>query len=907
MILIGWLSARARTLGLVRGLVPGLILAVFGLGCMSFSAAETRLQSLVSFDIPVKPIEAALILFGEQSKISVVIHNQALGLKSTPIKGEFTPYDALEKLLGDSGLDYRLNAGGVVIFQPIAVVGLGDDSDVASQPIVEETLVETKVSVSPTTLIQSERLEEIIVTAQKREQSVQSLGIAVTSFSGRDIRALGMLRPEDLSAQTPGLDIKNALGALNPIFTLRGVGLNDYNSNNNPSVGVYVDEVYMASSAYLSFQVFDIERVEILKGPQGTLYGRNSTGGAVNFVSAKPGDDFEAYLDIDYGRWNTLKLQGAVSGPINDSVSGRLALQINKSDGYYVNNGTTVTTGLVGTRAQRFDDRGFDVGQPSGAVALPGNPFVARDDDFFAQSNVSVRATLVWDVSETVELSMSLHQVRDESDMLVRSMDVSATDLNGFNPLDDNPFTVDANFGAGGQELDVTGFGGYLKLDADLGFASFTGISGYEGIERLLPFEDSSPWRILDQLFEEDMYEFSQEFRLASIGEKNFHWMVGLYYSEEHLESRKDIVGLDSALRTQIRTQFDQSSESSAVFGQAEWALVEDISITAGLRYTDDQKSYSGGSFIPIEPYGPYGVDLAPTFWDLPLIGSENFGEDNLSTKLSLDWIVRPNLLFYLSWNKGHKSGGFDGSTITQSSSFTPFLAETLYAWETGIKSRWSDGKVQWNFSAFTYDYEDMQAEAQREINVGSGTFESIRANAGEASISGMETDLWIRLTGNVDFKLGFSYLDTKITDWFVDGLDSEIPAVAEVAQDEVLAHIGNKLPDSPEFTISGLARYQRALTDSLTLITMIDFNYVDESFKNIDNDEYLMGKAYWLVNARVSIVSVEENWEVSLWGKNLTDKIYFRERFDNFGSQWVYETPGVPKSYGVSLIYRWD
>ena len=169
--------------------------------------------------------------------------------------------------------------------------------------VLGSTLASTLLTL-PVAVAQSDRsntagpLEEVIVSAQKRDQNMQDVGVAVTSFSESELKDLRIMRPEDLSSQTPGLDIKNSLGAVNPIFTIRGIGLNDYNTNNNPSVGVYVDEVYMSSGAYLSFNLFDIERVEVLKGPQGTLYGRNTSGGAINFHTAKPTEEFEAYMRL---------------------------------------------------------------------------------------------------------------------------------------------------------------------------------------------------------------------------------------------------------------------------------------------------------------------------------------------------------------------------------------------------------------------------------------------------------------------------------------------------------------------------------------------------------------------------------------------------------------------------------
>lgn len=747
-------------------------------------------------------------------------------------------------------------------------------------------------------------IEEILVTAQKREQSAQDVGVAVTAFSEDEIRELGMLRPEDLSAHTPGLDIKNALGNYNPVFTLRGVGLNDYNVNNNPSVGVYVDEVYMASGAYLSFQIFDMERVEVLKGPQGTLYGRNTTGGAINFVTAKPTDEFAAHVALDYGRWNTLKAEGAVSGPLGDRIRGRLAFQVNRSDGYFKNNGNAGNSaGRVGPYSGTLNALGGALGQPDPQDVIPPNPLVAEDDDFLKKDNYAMRGTLDVDLGDTVDLRVSLHYAEDSGDMMVRPM--NGADFNGFTPLDDDPYTVDSGNTFGDLEVDVEGFGGYARLSVDLGFANLISITGYEEIERFLPFEESSPWRMVDQLFVEDMWESSQELRLTSNSDSDLFWMVGLYYGKEDVDASKEVNGLDGILRGQLNTDYVQKSETYAAFMHTEWQMNDVLRLSGGLRYTDDEKSYAGGSFTPNPPFGIYGTNLSSALLGVPYYDSREFSEDNVSTKIGVDWTPNDDLLLYLTWNKGYKSGGFDGSTITDPSAFAPFFGEDLYAWEIGMKSTWADRRVQWNSAAFLYDFKNMQAEAQREVLP--NTFESIRANVGEAEIWGIESELWLRPASGLDIKVGIAYLNTEITDWVVEGLDSSDPEVVADAQAELDAHLGNHVPDSPEWTVNGLVRYGVPLTASLNLSVMADFNHVSDVFKNTSNDDYLKAPSYWLLNARVSLSSADGRWEASLWGKNLGDKFYYLERFDNFGPSWIYETPGVPRRYGLTLLYRWQ
>ncbi|MCZ6829270.1 MAG: TonB-dependent receptor, partial [Gammaproteobacteria bacterium] len=723
-------------------------------------------------------------------------------------------------------------------------------------------------------------IEEVIVSAQRRDQNMQDVGIAITQFSREDMRELRVVRPEDLAAQTPGLDIKNGLGNFNPIFTIRGIGLNDYNVNNNPSVGAYLDEVYMPNGAYLAFSLYDMGRVEVLKGPQGTLFGRNTTAGAINFHTVKPTEEFEAFIKMDYGRWNTINLEGAIGGPLSETMRGRLAFAANSSDGSYTNNGTTVAGGLVGPSASTFDEQ---FGPEDSASLTPPNAVVERDSDFFEQENYAIRASLEWDPSDTVQVFVTGHYSNDSSDNLVRSMSADAVDRNGFSPTDDDPFSVDANLD---PEVDIDGYGGALNVVWDLESLTLTSITGYETIDRMIPFDDSSPWRIVDQIFFDDAEFYSQELRLSSNDDGPLFWMVGGFYSHEDLTFQKDIFGLDFVVRTSILTLFDQDADSYAAFAHTEYDLSEQWKLTLGARYTYDDRSYEGGSFTE----DPYGIDLAPIFFSAPQQSSGGFDEDYVDGKIALDWTPGEDMLFYGSVSLGHKGGGYDGSTITDPSSFDPFKAEEVVAYEIGVKSSLLDSTLQLNASAFFYDYTDMQAEAEREVPPG-GVFESVRANVGEAEIYGIDADLWWRPAAGLDIKLGLAYLDTELTSW--NSTDPE----------EIAKFVGNEIPDAPEFTANGMIRYEWPIADALVASVLFDANYTGSTFKDIDNSDYLEQPSYWLANARASVGSEGGDWNVALYVRNLADEEYIRQAFDNFGPAWVYETWGAPRTYGITAI----
>ena len=858
-------------------------------------------HSTVQFTIKRQPIFDALIAFGLQAGISVLIESADADGENEPLSARLKPADALTLLLKGTGLAFRETSAGFAIYS--------DHEFEKSEPTptTYSALENTSRVVSKTQAADTQEIAEILVTAQKRVERLQNVSIAISSFSVRNIQDLSFNELGDIATQTPGLDMKNALGSVNPIYTLRGIGLNDYNVNNNPSVGIYLDEVYLASAAYQSFPLFDVGPIEVLRGPQNTLHGRNTTGGTINIRSAQPTEQFHAYVKVDVGNWGSRKSQAAISGPIGDSTFGRLAVHRETSHGYYTNNGNSSVAGRIGQDASTLDSRGYLYGQPSAATALPPNKLVPPDDDFFSKDVSAVRGTLQWNVNPNASITTSIHYLNDNSDMLVRSMGVDSVDRNGFSPSDNDPFTVDANFGAGGSKADIKGIGGYLRFAANIGAGQLVMLTGYESIKRILPFEDSSPWRIIDQLFDEDMREISQEIRFTLAPNERWLWIIGGYYGRENFSLRKDVNALDAILRTNVRTDFDQNSRNWATFAQLEWSMSETLRIKAGLRHSHDFKSYAGGTFLPVTPYGQYGVDLAPTFWDLPLVSQDKFNESDWSGMFSIDWSLGQGDLAYISWRKGHKSGGFDGSTITNIASLSPFYGERLYAWESGLKSRWRENKIQWNSAIFLYDYQDMQAESDQALGTEDAIFESIRANVGQARVWGLESKLWLKPAVGLDIQLGVAYLNTKITDWYVQGRNSQDPAIAAEASAIRDAYIGNHLPDSPKLTFNQIIKYKFSVSDQISLESVLNSNYVSRVYKNIDNDQHLRAESYWLLNGRVTLSGADARWQLSIWGNNLTNKVYFRERVENFGAAWIYETPGAPRSYGLALGYRWD
>lgn len=777
----------------------------------------------------------------------------------------------------------------------------------------------------PGTTVHAQALEEVVVTAQKRAQSMQDVGIAVTAFTSRQLDELGITKPIDLAAQTPGLEIKNTVGNSNPVITIRGVGLNDYNTNNNPSAAVHVDEVYLGSNGYLGFQLFDIEQVEVLKGPQGTLFGRNTTAGSVNFFTRKPSQTLEANIEAQYGNYNKRELKGGVGGPLTDTLGARFAFISNQADGH------------------------LDA-QPTPAAAVGYTPIpgqidplssFAGDDSLGDTDTQAARLSLQWQPSDALDVLLSVHGSHDKSELWVPSQiqdhhfvaggtPAALQVLQGFNtslsgdpavpfpPLPLTEFTVPGLSDAYDvyvnqvPEVDGKQYGAMLKIDWDLPFATLTSITGTEVLDREQQYEYGSPLRIYNTPFSDDLSQWTQELRLTGErGEDN--WVVGAFYMEDEVDFSKEVSLIDvttmaltprllSFLPPEAADEFYslplsgyadidyvQEGESWAVFGQYEWRFDPRWNLTTGLRYTQEDKTFRGGTVGRSAAAG-YPSLMNVLYDDLPLSVDKAYDADDLSGKVALDWTPHDDVLVYLSYSKGFKSGGFDGSTILRESATEPFDAETLWSTELGFKTTLLDGSMQLNGALYHYDFEDMQAEVT--VLLESGNTESVRRNAGKAEIIGGELEVWWRPLTGLDLRAGVAALDSGILEF-----DSDDPAEAALYE-------GNDVPDAPELTYNAMARYEWPLGDQLRMSAVLDVSHSEEAYRDLNNTEAYMAESYTLWGARVGLGAEDGRWEAFLWSQNLTDEQYqVRASSPPHG---LVAFHNMPRTFGIGLTYEW-
>lgn len=727
------------------------------------------------------------------------------------------------------------------------------------------------------------QLQEITVTAQKREQNLNDVAGSIEAFSGAQLEAMRIDDIIDVTGLTAGLDITNTLGGDNPRVALRGVGLNDFNANNNPTIGVYVDEVFAVSPATIGFMLFDIDRIEILKGPQGTLYGRNSNGGAINIHTVQPSEEFNGYGSIGFGDYDTLEFEGAIGGSLSDSVQGRVSVRYqdqgetfefdeNTGDSF----GGSETWGVrsqlqVGTDS--FEGR-LKVEFSSSDTAHIGfkeDPIGNLDGTFGADGFSIVRCPA----------AMTGHGNRTECGDFSQVFAPGLTPpLLLFTDKTDDPFGREAPTGASRPlRGDNDTFSVNLNLSWDLANEmTLTSVTGFDTMERYFSEGAINAFEAIGIYHNEEIDAVSQEIRLNGNTERA-NWVVGAFYSADEVFT-DNVMGLADTYLTEFGYGVDQDTTAFAVFASADWNLSESVRLTTGLRYTDEERDFVGGttdlnpfdSSCVIDPLcGPTGLGAIPlSFMD------RTISKDDISYRVGLDYKPSEGLMFYGNISSGFKSGGFFGDLTFSSAELEPFEPEDLTAYEVGFKATLADNRVQWNGAAFYYDYQDIQTLVPTAIALAF-------TNAEKGEITGFETELQWSPTDNLDIRMAASFLDAEL------GAFGVIPA-------------GNKMPNAPDTSYTGLIRYEVPFSNGTAFAAQADFKFSDDMYRDAFNDPLLFSPSYTVYNASLTLFDQDGDWSVSLWGRNLGDEVYRTQALavEFLGLAGVLY--GAPRTYGISL-----
>ena len=851
----------------------------------------------IAFDIPSQAIAPALIQFGEQAGMSVLIQHEASNGGTAGLTGAYPPLAGLERLLAGTGLDFRVTDVGVAVFRPRAVHGEANKQVGASAKtrtsvwgrigaLLTGVALGSGAGLAAAQAGETDSgqfwLEEIVVTAQKREQAITDVGVTVNAFSGEEVRNLRLDDVTNLDSYNANINIKTTLAGSNPVVTVRGVGQNDFNANTNSSVGIYVDGVFQPSSASFGAALFDVERVEVLKGPQGTLYGRNSTGGAINVISRRPTQEFDGYVNVGLGDYNLFEAETAVGGGLGENVAGRLSLKYSRQGESFHSN---LLTGDDFGNADDISVRGQLLFTPSddldirliarhSTFAGPSSPrtFFGTQDSVTGETCAAVLANdssfrncvgpagfpgvAMFPVAGPLQTSDNdpFTHVHDEDDLALVTFD-----------SDISAVVVDIN---------------WLLSDT----LTLTSISGYDILDRT--FAENVGSHVLQfgiLTHDEEISQFSQEIRLTNETD-GFLWILGAYYSTFEFESQNLFRSRDLLapfLGGNLFWDNDQTTASWALFGNADWRFNDTLTLVLGLRYSSDDVDFTGGTdIVTTDDISNIGAD---TILGTMTEADNTFDDGNVSGRVALEYRPNDNWLVYGAVATGFKTGGFFGDFTFEDDELLPADSESLVAYEGGFKATLADAKVQMNGSVFFYDYSDIQT-------IVAGPVFPILGNVDNAEIFGVDLDLTA---------LPFHGLTTKLS---VSFLDSELSAYGTLADGSAAVPAGNSLPNAPETQIVALARYEFPLTDGISASIQVDCKYTDDMFRDAENTVIVSTEPYTLVNARATVFeSTNAQWEVALWVKNLSDEVY---RTGGIVVPFGFANGefGEPRTYGVSF-----
>jgi len=706
-------------------------------------------------------------------------------------------------------------------------------------------------------------LEEVIVTAQKRAESVQDVPIAITAMSADFVADVGAQTVDDLGIYTPGLETR-ITQPTQPSFSIRGITTNDFGIGADPAVAVYVDGVYSGRSGASLTAFQDLERVEVLKGPQGTLFGKNAAAGAIHLISKKPSQEFEMQMGISVGNYDKQKVEAMVNLPINDDLALRLNLIDNQRDGYRDN--------------------------------------LFNGDKLADENSSGARASLLWQASSDTQVLIQL----DHSDV-DQNAAIDSSLIYG-DPYGDTSLDVTPK-----ESLEL--WGGAVTIETDMGDLGFTSISALKRFEsRNLRDQDGSdfftstggfvPLYFTSENVEENVF-FSQEFRLSSQNSDDLHWTVGAMYSREHGKQDSsaafstDIVnafiGVNALPSNQLFAETasgDLESTSAAVYGDMTYALAEQWDLTLGLRYTRDNKDYELTSLYNASGFGVlYPNEVSGL--------KQDDSWSNLSSRFVLDYAFAEDAMVYFSYATGYKAGGFNSTQPGK-----PFDEEQVGNLELGLKSTWLDSRLRFNAAVFSYEYEDLQEYVQ--VNdPSSGVSRALIRNQ-DAKGKGVEMDLTWAASEHLTLSANYSYLDTEVTDYEL--LESETEADNRE---------GEGLVNAAKNSYNIGAEYRFPLGASGELSLRMDYSYVgrreiapitsgDPAAQSLV-DQYVddLTDPYNNLSARVTYEDNGGHWRVSLWGQNLTDEEYIYaldEGSATIGSPAAIRS--APRFYGLDVQY---
>ena len=857
----------------------------------TFTSISTKAETVTApayaefrLNMPAQPLGTALGMLGSSTRTNIAFDpGTVAGFNAPALNGSYSLADALNALLQPSGLTAeKLGENSFVII-----------SQKTAKP-ARKTAFHTKQA-DPAI---STRLDEIVVTANKRSESISKVGMTIKALSAATLQQEHVTSLADLAKAVPGLTYTpSEEGA--PVYTLRGVGFYDTALSAYPDVSIYLDQAPLPFSAETVLTLFDIQRIEVLEGPQGTLFGNNATGGAINYIANKPTSNFDAGADVSYGNYNTLQADGFVSGPLTPKLLGRFAFNATEGDGW----------------------------QHS----------MTRDDVSGKQDKAAVRVILDWAPTDDLHVEWNVNGWHDASQPQQSQWVKYRPDFPSFSPLINAPIGPNNDTAADWPAAfeprsDNSLFQSTLRADYDLTdtikLTSITDFIHYQQNER--PDSDGTqflaPTQTASTGFAND---FSQELRVSGGGAGPFRWLGGLNYAYDTVWERdtgtfnQNTAGTYPPFGTTIGSTFDskQDMENYAVFANGEYDIFHQFTLKGGVRFTQANRSdnscgaYTRGTNLDFpdgiaqflggvsaelsgSPFTPVAIGqctlLAPATSAHPFALSrfyDKLDEDNVSYHGGVDWKPTGNILAFANISRGYKAGSFPTIAGSVDASQAPVKQESVTDYEIGVKTQLFDRHLSINATGFYYDYNNKQLKS-RLIDPIFGILDAL-VNIPQSSVRGAQLEIHGRPMLGLDIGAEATYLDASIDSF--TGVNQ-----AGLVQN----FAGAAVPYTPRWQLAGNIGYKHPINDRLAGFAGAQVNYRSSTTASVGSPPLYGLPGYTTLDLQAGIQTSDDKWRVFLWGKNVTNQFYLTNVVEV--SDGLIRFTGLPATYGVTVSYRY-
>jgi iron complex outermembrane receptor protein len=745
------------------------------------------------------------------------------------------------------------------------------------------SLILLAVPFSPAATAES-ALEEVVITARRYEESLQDAPVSVGVMDSDYLTAQHILQVKDVIDRSPGTGFTR-FNKLQNVYSMRGLNSQTEGAAGDPSVLTVVDDVVYVKDYMKSAEFFDVERIEVLRGPQGTSFGRNATGGLVHIISRRPTHEFGGQVSAGAGNHGQWEVDGVINGGITGNLAGRLAVHYTTHDGY--------------TRD------------------------VLRNRDLAGEENISVRGSLLYTPTDDLEVYLKLEYSKDDDESAVRQprdcVNPQENFTNFIDPCSPWKTAISSTTGAGESfylKREVLNFTGQVKWNLTDSI-TLTSITGYLDGEGDYNMDSAGTPRDLNfSITRNDSSQFSQEVRLDNHASgAQFRWLAGIYYlnddhdrsdGREWFQEDLSVFGPGPPFSpTEVVAVSTNETESVGVFGELAYDITDTVTATVGLRYSYDDKdfviSHNGSGFrgpvtnflaevpenggpCPPGPQCALGFDNAAA--------SESW--DHLSYMASLSWDVTDDVMLYGTISEAYKTGGFNGEPQTAADAVIPYDEETAMNYEIGMKSQWFD-RLRLNVSVFYVEYDDQQVNVFRQ---GTGGFTTqVIDNAAKSDVLGVEVDYAWQVTDFFRLSGNFARLDAEFEDTVIQ--TGQGPAsVTDIS--------GNRPNNVPKWTATIAGEFFFPLPGGSRLSLRADWRGRGSMYNDIVNDPAFLRPGTDIVGARVAWTSADDHWELAVWGRNLTNEADVL----NIGPVpgFLNDNPvgyGPPRTYGGTVTYR--